>query len=149
MESKFLLTCEVSRQIPIAVAWLSRQCVSLIARSSERWQKFSENPRLIGVCTSYVVVVVAAETRQPAGQLTTSPKTNLSILKGSDDCVMHFEESCFRTLSIVQCFSLKTPFRKLALFPSSGEKGGKRWHLLSGGPLERASLNHWTTLDDG
>jgi hypothetical protein len=27
-----------------------------------------------------------------------------SILKGSDDGVMHFEKSCFRTLSIVQCF---------------------------------------------
>jgi hypothetical protein len=26
------------------------------------------------------------------------------ILKGSDDGVMHFEESCFWTLSIVQCF---------------------------------------------
>jgi hypothetical protein len=30
-----------------------------------------------------------------------------SILKGSDDGVMHFEESCFWTLSIVQCFSFK------------------------------------------
>jgi hypothetical protein len=30
-----------------------------------------------------------------------------SILKGSDDVVMHFEESCFRTLSIVQCFFFK------------------------------------------
>jgi hypothetical protein len=29
------------------------------------------------------------------------------ILKGSDDGEMHFEESCFRTLSIVQCFYFK------------------------------------------
>jgi hypothetical protein len=34
---------------------------------------------------------------------------------------MHFEESLFRTLFIVQCFSLKTKFRNLAL-PSSGKK---------------------------
>jgi hypothetical protein len=46
-----------------------------------------------------------------------------SILKGSDDSVMHFEESCFWTLSIVQCFSLKTTFRRLALLPSSGKWG--------------------------
>jgi hypothetical protein len=30
-----------------------------------------------------------------------------SIMKGSDDGVMHFEESCFWTLSIVQCFFFK------------------------------------------
>jgi hypothetical protein len=48
---------------------------------------------------------------------------NCTVLKGSDDGVMHFEESLFMTLSIVQCFSLKTKFRKLALFPSSGKKG--------------------------
>jgi hypothetical protein len=30
-----------------------------------------------------------------------------SILNGSDDGVMHFEESCFWTLSIVQCFFFK------------------------------------------
>jgi hypothetical protein len=36
--------------------------------------------------------------------------------------VISFEESCFRTLSIVQCFSLRTTFRKLALLPSSGKK---------------------------
>jgi hypothetical protein len=29
---------------------------------------------------------------------------NTFILKGSDDGVMHFEESCFTTSSIVQCF---------------------------------------------
>jgi hypothetical protein len=36
-----------------------------------------------------------------------------------------------------------TTFRKLDLFPSSGEGG--RGHLLSWelGPLERANLNHW------
>jgi hypothetical protein len=53
---------------------------------------------------------------------------NNYILKGSDDGAMHFEESCFTTSSIVQCFSLKT-FRKLALLPSSGKKGGR------GGPV--------------
>jgi hypothetical protein len=41
-----------------------------------------------------------------------------SIPKGSDDGVMHFEESFFRTLSIVQCCFFKTTF------PSSGKKGG-------------------------
>jgi hypothetical protein len=48
-----------------------------------------------------------------------------------------FEESLFRTLSIVQCFSLKTTFRKLALLTSSGKKGGKGTGLrlaLSKGP---------------
>jgi hypothetical protein len=68
-----------------------------------------------------------------------------SILKGSDDAVMHFEESCFRTLSIVQCFPLKTTFRKLALLPSSGKNGGKVVEPTLCGPLERASLNHWTS----
>jgi hypothetical protein len=48
---------------------------------------------------------------------------NVSILNGSDDGVMmHFEEFCFRTLSIVRLY-LKTTFRKLALLPSSGKKG--------------------------
>jgi hypothetical protein len=66
-----------------------------------------------------------------------------SILKGSDDGVMHFEECCFRTLSIVQCFPLKTTFRKLALLPSSGKKvGGKGLAPTLWGPLERANLNH-------
>jgi hypothetical protein len=49
-----------------------------------------------------------------------------------------------RTLSIVLVLKNKlrknTTFRKLDLFPSSGE--GKKPILL--GPLERASLNHWT-----
>jgi hypothetical protein len=57
------------------------------------------------------------------------------ILKGSDDGVMHFEESCFWTLSTLQCFFLKkTTFRMLALLPSSGKKEGKGWHLLCGVP---------------
>jgi hypothetical protein len=47
----------------------------------------------------------------------------------------------FRTLSIVRYFKLEnTTFRKLDLFPSSGE--GRRLTLL--GRLERADLNHWT-----
>jgi hypothetical protein len=66
---------------------------------------------------------------------------------------LHFQESCFWTLSIVKCFfPLKTTFRKLALLPSSGKKGwGEGWHLLCGGPLGRASLNHRTLMgsDDG
>jgi hypothetical protein len=57
-------------------------------------------------------------------------------VKGSDDGAMHFQESCFGTLSVVQYFSLKTTFRKLALFPSSGKKGGKGWHLLCGVPYK-------------
>jgi hypothetical protein len=45
---------------------------------------------------------------------------------------MHFEESFFSTLSIVQCLSLKTTFRKLALLPSSGKEGeGKEVPPLS------------------
>jgi hypothetical protein len=62
-----------------------------------------------------------------------------SILKGSDDGVMHFEES-YPSSNV---FSLKTTFLKLALFPSSGKRGGAPtlW-----GPLERASFNHWTYL---
>jgi hypothetical protein len=66
-------------------------------------------------------------------------------LKGSDDgVIIHFEESCCRTLSMVQCFSLKT-FRRLALLPSSGWGEGVAPTLW--GPLERASLNHWTPLE--
>jgi hypothetical protein len=65
-----------------------------------------------------------------------------SILNGSDDGVVLFEESCFRTLSIVQCFSLKM-FRKLALLPSSGKREEGVAPTLWG-PLERTSLNHWT-----
>jgi hypothetical protein len=48
-----------------------------------------------------------------------------------------FEESCFWTLSIVQCFSLKTTF-----LPSSGKNGGKGVVPTLWDPLERASLNH-------
>jgi hypothetical protein len=60
-------------------------------------------------------------------------RSHCSILKGSDDGVMHFEAAFFTTLSIVQCFSLKT-FQKLALLPSSGKKWGKGLHLLCGVP---------------
>jgi hypothetical protein len=48
-----------------------------------------------------------------------------SILKGYDYGVMHFEEPCFTTSSIVLCFPLKTTFRKLPLLPSSGIKKGR------------------------
>jgi hypothetical protein len=66
-------------------------------------------------------------------------------MKVTDDGVMHFEESCFRTLSIVQRFSLETTFRKLTLLPSSGKKGGEGVAPTLWGPLERASLNHWSS----
>jgi hypothetical protein len=59
---------------------------------------------------------------------------SVSVLKGSDDGVIHFKESCFTTLFIVQCFSLKTTFRKLALLPSSGKKWGGGGNLLRGVP---------------
>jgi hypothetical protein len=40
-------------------------------------------------------------------EVSSSPSRKESILKGSDDGVMHFEESCFRALSIVQCSFFK------------------------------------------
>jgi hypothetical protein len=40
------------------------------------------------------------------------------------------------------CILKNTTFRKLDLFPSSGEGGEKTPTQLS--PLERANLNHWT-----
>jgi hypothetical protein len=69
----------------------------------------------------------------------------LSVLKGSDDGVVHLEESCFWTLSIVQRFIFKeTTFRKLALLPSSGKKkGGEGVAPTLWDPLERASFSHW------
>jgi hypothetical protein len=54
-----------------------------------------------------------------------------------------FEESCFMTLSIVQCFSLKITFRKPALLPSSGKKGG-RGGTYSMGSIEK--VPHFTPL---
>jgi hypothetical protein len=50
----------------------------------------------------------------------TNKKLFKSILKGSDDGVKHFEESCFRTLSIVQWLKLalsKGPHRASATPP--------------------------------
>jgi hypothetical protein len=44
-------------------------------------------------------------------------------------------------------FSLKTTFQKLALLPSSGKKErGEGMAPTLWGPLERVSLDHWTTL---
>jgi hypothetical protein len=40
------------------------------------------------------------------------------------------------------CIPKNTTFRKLDLFPSSGEGGEKTPTQL--GPLERANFNHWT-----
>jgi hypothetical protein len=50
----------------------------------------------------------------------------------------------FWTLSIVSGYK-KTTFRELALLPSSGKRGGP----TQLGPLERASLSHWTILVKG
>jgi hypothetical protein len=44
-----------------------------------------------------------------------------TILKCSDDGVLHLKESCFWTFSIVRCFPQNTTYRKLDLFPSSGK----------------------------
>jgi hypothetical protein len=65
-----------------------------------------------------------------------------AFLKGSDDGVFHFRESCLWTLSIVQCFFLpkNAASRKLGLFPSS-RKTKVASTLL--GLLERASLSRW------
>jgi hypothetical protein len=49
------------------------------------------------------------------------------IMKGSDDSVMYFEESCFRTLSVVQYFSLKQRFGTWLCFRRQVRGGG---HLL-------------------
>jgi len=50
----------------------------------------------------------------------------------------------FWTLSIVTGYK-NTTFRELALLPSSGKRGGP----TQLGPLERASLSHWTILVKG
>jgi hypothetical protein len=69
-----------------------------------------------------------------------------SILKDSDNGagLLHFKESGFWTLSTVHCFLKNATFRKLDLFPSSGKM---KVVLTLLGPLERASLNHWTNED--
>jgi hypothetical protein len=61
----------------------------------------------------------------------------------SDGAVWHSELLGFWTLPIIRYSEgLKnTAFRKLDLFPPSGE-GGKTPTLL--GPLERVNFNHWT-----
>jgi hypothetical protein len=73
------------------------------------------------------------------------PEVGGSMFLRNVGICLQFEESCFRTLSIVQCFfSLKTTFRKLALLPSSGKKRGGGVAPTLWGPLEIANLNHWT-----
>jgi hypothetical protein len=83
----------------------------------------------IGECTQSCVALIekTADGVSPLLQ-------PLFILKVSDDGLMHFEESCFRTLSIVQCFSLKITFRKLVCFRLQVKGGGEGWHLLCGVP---------------
>jgi hypothetical protein len=44
-----------------------------------------------------------------------------TILKCSDDGVLHLKESWFWTFSIVRCFPQNTTYRKLDLVPSSGK----------------------------
>jgi hypothetical protein len=63
-------------------------------------------------------------------------------LKGSDDGILHLKETGFWTLSILEGFLKNMTFRKLDPFPYSGKKKVAPTLL---GPLERASLNHWTT----
>jgi hypothetical protein len=58
---------------------------------------------------------------------------------------MHSELLSFWTSSIVQ-YSKNATFRKLDLFPSTGQEGKTPSQL---GPLERANLNHWTFQNTG
>jgi hypothetical protein len=68
-----------------------------------------------------------------------------SILKGSEDGVMHFEESCFWTLSIIQCFFFKNDVSETdSCFHLRVKTIGEGVAPTLWGPLERASLNHWT-----
>jgi hypothetical protein len=48
----------------------------------------------------------------------------------------------FSGISPSSCIPKNTTFRKLDLFPSSGEGGGEDTYSV--GPLERTNLNHWT-----
>jgi hypothetical protein len=49
------------------------------------------------------------------------------------------EETFFRTLSVLKCFFLlKTTFRKLALLPTSGKKGGGRGGTYYVGSLKKS-----------
>jgi hypothetical protein len=59
--------------------------------------------------------------------------------------VVNSELLLFWTLFIVRNSKYKkTTFRKLDVFPSSGE--GKETPTVLGPPLERSNLNHWTRL---
>jgi hypothetical protein len=51
----------------------------------------------------------------------------------------------FWTFSIRTGYKKNTTFQELALLPSSGKGGGPTQF----GPLERASLSHWTILFKG
>jgi hypothetical protein len=64
----------------------------------------------------------------------------MKILKGSDDGILYLIKPRFWTLSIVTGYK-NTTFRELALLPSSGKRGGP----TQLGPLERASLSHWSS----
>jgi hypothetical protein len=64
-----------------------------------------------------------------------------TILKDSDDGVLYLIKPHFWTLSIVSGYKNIT-FPELALLPPSGKRGGP----IQLGPLEKASLSHWTIL---
>jgi hypothetical protein len=68
----------------------------------------------------------------------------IPVLKGFDDAVMRFEESCFWTVSIVECFFFKKSFGNWLCFRLQVKKRGGGVAPTLWGPLERASLNHWT-----
>jgi hypothetical protein len=57
---------------------------------------------------------------------------------------MYFEESCFWTMSIVQCTFFKEHFGSWLCFRLQVKRGEGVAPTLSG-PLERNSLNHWTS----
>jgi hypothetical protein len=62
------------------------------------------------------------------------------IVEGSDDCVQNPKSVGCRTLSIVRCSkNYKTTFRKLNLFPFSGERRETSTLL---GRIESVNLNH-------
>jgi hypothetical protein len=64
-------------------------------------------------------------TRNSVMECSLADKDASFILNGSDDDVMHFANLALGLYPSSNVFYLKT-FRKLALLPSSGKKGGKR-----------------------
>jgi hypothetical protein len=73
----------------------------------------------------------------------------LSVLKGSDDGVVHLEESCFWTLSIVQRFFFKKKqrFGNWLCFRLRVKKGGGG--VAPEGAVSKTLFFKQKTLDDG